>query len=236
MSIDRETVKSQRNDLHRLLRQKWKRYNDLWGMSYKLGYHTLEEPIRKGWVRKFALSEESKNRKDSTVIARVLDIINTNSYCKDRKWSELKYQPEYANDARIDNQSLKSLTQKEYDKLGVREKKYFIERTLYRTFGKGNEKRWVIEKPGKFFRLKDSRHYITKIPIFDPAIDRERAEIWNWITSNGLYSKIAKIHGWQVTWWDDNDKARVMDKALKKEMREYVDEMIGNKYLSLHGF
>lgn len=228
--------KENKENINRLLKQKWRRYEMLWKESRKLGMVKLETPIRRGWVRQFALSEESKHRKDSHVIAHILDLINTKMYSKDRNWNSSKCNKplgvEYINGAHIENQFLASLTNKEYEKLDACAKKFFVRSYLYTPYSSLKYERWIIEKPSKFFRLKDSKHYIKEVPIFDAQIDRERTEIWNWIWQSGLYYKLAKAHGWCMHHDDDYTglKQKIMTNGMKKEIRTYVDELMEVQY------
>lgn len=229
MSRDRESRKQNKGDLERLLKQKWRRYLHLRDEARKLGKVTLEEPIRHGWKRTFVLNEQTKNRRDAHLIQQVLDKVNKEYWSRERDWSDIK--PKWWPMADIEGCQLNPLTTKEYNKLNVREQKYFTKVSLsYVTItSKSSWKEYyIITKPSMYFRMKDRKYWITEVPVFDPEIDRESDEIWDWIHSNGLYGKLANKMGWRQNYHDPYDvrKQVELEKMSKSEMRNYFNECL----------
>ena len=81
-----------------------------------------------------------------------------------------------------------------------------------------------------FFKMKDRKYWITEVPVFDPQIDKESTEIWDWIHDNGLYGKLCNKMGWRQNHNDPYDvrKKVIIDNMSKKEMREYINTCIDN--------
>ena len=229
MSQDREARRKTKGDLELELKRKWRRYNQLREESRSLGKVKLEEPIRHGWKRTFVLKEQTKNRRDAQLIQQVLDKVNTEYWSRERDWSNIK--PRWIPMTDIDGCQLNPLTEKEYNKLTERQKKYFIKSSLCwaKTLGNRNWKDYyVISKPNMFFKMKDRKYWITEVPVFDPQIDKESTEIWDWIHDNGLYGKLCNKMGWRQNYNDPYDvrKKVVLENMSKKEMREYFNERL----------
>jgi hypothetical protein len=234
MSHDREARRKNKDDIEHTLKQKWRRYRHLCDEARKLGKVELEEPIRHGWKRKFILNEQTKNRVDANLIQQALDYVNTQYWSRERDWSDIKLK--WTNMPTVDGCELQPLTGREYNKLPLRVQKYFTEIELRYTnmFGETSPSKnyWVIAKPSMYFKLKDRKFWITEVPIFDPEIDRETEEIWDWIHGHGLYGKLANKMGWRQNYNDPWDirKRVLLDNMKKSEMRTYFDEQLTKEY------
>jgi len=234
MPKDREAIKRNKEQLHSLLKEKWRRYMKLFDAKRNLGMMELDEPRRNGWVRNFVLKEESKNRKDADVLQSIVELINAPMYSKERDWENGTQRISKAEWGipHIENQAIKPLSDKEYEALTPQQKKFFVRLAIrYQTFNKNTIVRyqWCVDRPYIYFKLKDSRHYITHVPILDPDIERESDEIWDWIHTNGLYHKLAKANGWRTKWYDEDYKGKKLSKAILDDMREEVDQYIKAK-------
>ena len=230
MSHDREARKKNKGDLETELKRKWRRYNQLWKEARNLGKVELDEPIRHGWKRTFVLNEQTKNRRDAQLIQQVLDKVNTEFWSRERDWSKIK--PYWKGMPDINGCQLNPLTPKEYNKLTDRQKKYFTKAMLCYGSPLWNpsalKEYYIISKPNMLFRMKDRKYWITEVPVFDPEIDRETEEIWDWIHGHGLYGKLANKMGWRQNYKDPYDMRRQieLEKMNKKEMREYFNECL----------
>jgi len=232
MSHDREARKKSKSNLERTLKQKWRRYSHLRDEARNLGKVTLEEPIRHGWNRSFILNEQTKNRNDAREIQQVLDLVNNTYWSRERDWSSIEIQ--WKGMRHINECQLHPLTGKEYNKLPTNLQKYFMRDILTYSMGIGRDNTprhyYVIDKPNMYFRLKDKKCWITEVPIFDPQLDKEIDEIWNWIEWNGLYGKLANCSGWRLNYWDDWNKKQGLVKMKKNEIREYFDDLLNQEY------
>lgn len=233
MSHDRDARKKNKDNLELMLKRKWRRYEHLRSEAHKLGKVQLEEPIRHGWKRKFILNKQTKNRTDANIIQNALDRVNREYWSRERDWSQIVKQWNHMAD--IDECQLHPLNNKSYNKLSEREKKFFVKKEIqYCYHGRSTPAKnfWIIEKPYMYFRMKDRKYWLTEVPIFDPEIDQEMSEIWDWIHSNGLYGKLANISGWRQNFNDPWDirKKTLLAKAKKSEIREYFDGKLDEAY------
>lgn len=229
MGKNREARRQNKGELELDLKRKWRRYLQLRDEARSLGKVQLDEPIRHGWKRTFVLNDQTKNRRDAQLIQQVLDKVNTEYWSRERDWSNIT--PRWVPMSDIDGCQLNPLTEKEYNKLTDRQKKYFIKSSLCwaTTLGKRNWKDYyIISKPNMFFKMKDRKYWITEVPVFDPEIDKESAEIWDWIHDNGLYGKLANKMGWRMNFNDPYDVRNkvILENMSKKEMREHFNERL----------
>jgi len=235
MSHDREARKKGKADLEHMLKQKWRRYIHLRDEARKLGKVTLDEPIRHGWKRKFVLNEQTKNRTDANIIQQLLDKVNHEYWSRERDWSDIH--KHWLGLADIDNCQLNPLTNKEYNKLSEREKKFFkYEQITYNYYGRKGETKhyWIIEKPNMYFRMKDRKYWLTEVPVFDPELDSEVNGIWDWIETHGLYGKLANKMGWRQNFNDPYDarKRTLKAKLSKAEIRTYFEDKLNEEHES----
>ena len=215
------------------LKRKWRKYEKLCDQARGLGYVELDEPRRDGWKLTLVLKAETKNRKDSDRYQIALDLVNRFYYSPDRNWDKRlskahtpNMSDEYYSIFGInlrDNIYFypKRITSKMYDGLDQYVKKLFVPSSTGKTYSFANIQRYC--------EMKDSKHWLTKVPIFDPVIESERTKLWDDLYDNGYYPKICKLLGYNSHHddWDYEGKRKKL-KDIKTYHKQCIDDALNN--------
>jgi hypothetical protein len=199
-----------------------RKYHEYLDKQWGLGYEELDEPIFVGHVRYYVLRDDVKRRKDSHHFKRILNAINFHQYTREKE-NPFK-------NTRV-TMSLKSLNQKEYDKLFSGDDA-LPERFKYMFHKSMNVSKWggridYMYTCGYqyYFEVVVEKHYLKKVRLTDPEyqsiIDKlsdkiQDEHLWEWYYGN--YHR-------KDPWFDYMKYNRKMFKrGLEEEMREYHDE------------
>jgi hypothetical protein len=194
-------------ELRRIHDAKWRNAN----------WIELEKPLFIGYIKTFALRDDVTRRKDAKDFKDILKLINTSVTCKDKTftkkdWKTKKKVPIV--------HVLKKLTKKEYNKLPDKIKRNF------NYWYSEKKKAWVYEYMYPYYFVPVvNKHYAYKVREHLPELDKQEAEIENYIQTNNLWPKLNKIFGWsRYCGWDRTD----YDMHQRKKKREILREVLGS--------
>lgn len=112
-----------KRELNKKLRKWLNEYDDLKSLPREnKGYLVPVKPFQDGWKRTFVLRDDIKNRSDSFVLKKVLNLVNNTlfSHKKDFMYYDWKQRRKLPI-----KQELKSITEKQYEALDEQMKSYF---------------------------------------------------------------------------------------------------------------
>lgn len=196
----------------------FKRLDILRKAQRNLGFVELQPPIRSGWERLFVLRSDLKHHKDYKTLQSILTKIQ-NTVVSQNKNFVIKTKRKKSKPI---EQNLNHLTDKEYEKLEDKEKDYFCPRWTYSKIWKMSFRTWHITKP-QFFEYKIQPHYITKVKLMDPDIEKEI----NFINSRlfgieDLYGKYARHKPSNYKAYGKENKKLTLKKLQEQEIKEHL--------------
>lgn len=210
-----------------------KRRQELWEERAKVEYVEIE-PYRNGFIRYFDLREDLVGRSDYKYIREALDACNIEQFCRNKKFkfSRKYYRTRYSR-FYIKEMKLRTLQDKEYNKLSERAKEYFTKEEKVSWSGVVYPV-WHSCLPVWMLVVKVKPHYIRYRKIYNVDAESKLGELRNKIEKNNLDVKINHVRGYRAYWRDDwdlsLDKKRMFNKITEKEMeeeaKEYLDENI----------
>jgi hypothetical protein len=141
-----------------------------WEAQRKLGYKPLEKPIPHGYDAYYVLREDISRRSDSSDFQYIFDNFSKTVWCRRKDFMVYSY-----NERRYIklNPSIKNLTEREYEKLPVKLKKYFysVDKQYWNTI----RKEYVCTVPDYFFTVKIIKSYKTHYKVIDEVLKQEAA-------------------------------------------------------------
>lgn len=238
-STKRDHRRANKEAEEREIKQTVRKLDDLYSRSRKLGMVKLDAPRFVGYVRIFRLKEQTRNRKDAHVLRRILDLVNTSSYCKKKDFSGGvftgnaygKYWACWRGSQYDDcgRQITKALTQKQFDLLNQQEQSYFYGIDWDYKYGrKLHEKIYRLKRPEVYYELFVKRFYIKEVPVLDSELEseisyyRDRMDENNWWPKY-LNMKYGGDHRGDSDW---NDRIRrfIFKTLPNLELKEHKDE------------
>lgn len=199
-----------------------KERRQIWEAKIALGYAKLEKPIRHGWCKEIALTENVKRYKNQDAIQEVYAIVNQSFWGKtkldcDRKWEKqiskcLIYR------------GVPTISKKQFNRLSPKAQQlctafqFKLERK-YRT-------RFYIRMPKNAYRISYKRAYVTHTKIIDPSLESREDLIEQKFHKAGYYPvfwKGSKYRDWGLSKYE-KDKLSVK-KELNHLVKNYKSEL-----------
>ena len=198
-------IRDRKTEQEKELRRLWTEYIELSQKHWRResGTWVEVEPYQKGWVRKFVLRDDIKNRTDAKEIRHVLDLINVSKVCSrkdftEKSWKTKKYEPIV--------QKLKRIDEATYNKLSEKEKSYFGEWLQIDKKDKHYRKTYAF-KYDFWFVFEIKPNMITRHWIPDAELESRYTEIRNKLQTHNLWPKIDHILGVSHhDYWDRKDQ------------------------------
>lgn len=183
------------------------------------------EPYQNGWIRYYTLRSDIKNRNDAHIILQLLEKINSKRFCRKKDFLEYSYKHKKWVDIK---QPLLTLTEKEYNTLSDRQRKYFnLYKHIYPNIP-GNPAREEIRAEftfDYFFIFTISENIVTHHWIPDAEWQARTTELFDYLFTNRKRSgELDNILGRKTRdeFWG-LPKKRKLDTLGKLEIREYLD-------------
>lgn len=187
----------------------------IWGTKKALGYAKLEKPIRHGWYKEIALTENVKRYKNQDAIQEVYAIVNQSFWGKtkldcDRKWEKQisKY---------LIYRGVPTISKKQFNRLSPKAQQlctafqFKLERK-YRT-------RFYIRMPKNAYRISYKRAFVTHTKIIDPSLESREDLIEQKFYKAGYYEVYSKGNKYNYREYSNSRKERL---SVKKELNHIV--------------
>lgn len=141
-----------------------------------LGYELLDTPIHKGYDGVWSLRDDISRRIDAREYESLIHHYGKSVWCKDESFT--KYDRELKREVDI-KPYFKKIPESEYDTLLPWIKRFFSyslgdDKTLW---GGGVKRFYRVNVPEYCFKLKITKHYITRYQVIDEVLLQEEAEI-----------------------------------------------------------
>lgn len=187
----------------------------IWEAKVALGYAKLEKPIRHGWYKEIALTENVKRYKNQDAIQEVYAIVNQSFWGKtkldcDRKW--VKQTSKY-----LIYRDVPSISKKQFNRLSPKAQQlctpfqFKLERK-YRT-------RFYIRMPKNAYKISYKRAYVTHSKIIDPSLESRDDLIEQQLHKAGYYEVYWKGSKYNYREYSNSRKERL---SVKKELNHLV--------------
>lgn len=208
----------------------YKELQYLWHIISNMEYEELEVPIQRGYKRLFELSESIKWGNDAAFFQGILNKINAVQYSKDKQFKKVRSKRigKYKYRKR-GNPILKDLTEKQFEALGEKEKRYFYPIETYYS----NTKLWIIRyrfaEPWRF-EIRIRPNMLTKIQKRNWEAERRKGEIEAYLVTKKKFIKTEKTRRAYQWWLKDEWYYRpplenpLQNKPLHKVVEEYNEE------------
>lgn len=187
----------------------------------KLGWVELEVPYQKGWKRTCKLREDILNREDAKFLQIALDIVNTETFCRNQDFKRKNFRTGVIEDIPhqfkpIYPNNISTLPQD----IQIRFSKYFS--PIFTTTRWGGEKmHYRLKMPDFYFVYDIIPNMITKERILDPEMESEIKEIENKINTIGGWNAICKALGQsKYNFYDDHE----YEKKINKKFSFNIDQ------------
>lgn len=218
-------------DFDKHLIQLDKKRTELWDKKRALPLVPLKEPYQRGWERYFVLREDVARSKDALFYKTILEKINTTQYSSEKTFKKKKKRRKGVYVDR--NQFLKEFSESEWNSpklvLDDKEKIHFYKRERWCSNFKRYKIHYVFNESWRYV-LRVRPNMITHTKMVDEVLEQEIDQLENYITSNFLRCKIAKlVRGREKYIWDYGEiKLKYQDPLKNKPihiiMNEYRDE------------
>lgn len=202
-----------------------------------LGYEELNPPVRKGYKRLFAQTDETINSSRAEFYKNILEKINTIRYSPDRIFKEKKKMKirkwKYRKDPA---QELKEVSAYEFhhkDIFTEEEKNCFYEVEFFYSPARMYQTKYIFKEPWRF-ELKVKPHYITKVKRKDILLEQRQDELAKYIERDESQRRLVKINGgngyvWKKIYNEKEDRKRCAYNSLKntplyRVMDDYIKE------------
>jgi len=153
-----------------------RREDELWKIKMKLSLDKvkLETPIFWGWKRCYKLRSDIARSDDAEFYKEILKVINNFWYSKTKTFKQRmnEHGRRFFSIDDDNNQNLKVLSQKEYDKLTNKQQELFEFIEFTNRWDNTTYYRYVFNRP-YVFKFVIHRYYITEVLEFSPEIDSE---------------------------------------------------------------
>jgi len=172
-----------------------KRRNQLWQLKRDLPMVPLEHPYQRGWKRLFVLRDDLRDTPKAEFYEEILKKINTVHYHYDPSFKFKKRRKRrYGYEMR--KQELSEIDQYHWDsnrlKLFDSEKECFTRVEYTNMTHRHLEVKYVFSEPWRFV-LKVMPYMVTQVKQHDYVLEREIAELDNYIDDNFLDPRIRRL-------------------------------------------
>ncbi len=181
---------------------------------------TLEEPIQRGWKRHFVLAEAAKSRPDRVALETILKEINEVRYHWRASFRDGKSRRERTRRGHRfheHEQQLRGIFLEDWPapKWPEAWRGYFrLVRTIAASGAVSVRYRFIRDD---LFRLKTERHFITELPLLDPALEEREAEINAWLDCGDRRHTGERLrHGSAHGGWNHRDGRRRVRARLEQ--------------------
>jgi len=221
----RDNRKQSHQDEEKKLKAMKNELRDIWNAQRALGWVELPKPVQHGWKKVLKIRSDLKRGKSTKHLTQLLELIQSSVRCNDRSfiekdWKTKRRKEIFAEPRTLSAEEFELLS----DKLKMEFKKGIVPAQSYRwgTFQK-TVYEYVVDKDWRFVN-KIEKHFVTKVRLKDPDLDRREAEIENYLYSNNLWEKIWKIYGQSSHHKDDwNIQGfQQLEKRLKNEVKDEI--------------
>lgn len=171
----------------------------LWREQHALPPVPLAEPYQGGWERSFALTERSRQRRDSDILATILPEINTVQRCWNKNFTVNRRKRGKRRTLVFDQQGLRRIRAHRWCELRWPEewkKRYF--NLLPQPIAWLS--RYEFAKPD-VFELHLAPYWITETTARCPVIEQRLAQIDAWLQCRGGYRRAQYLNGTTMRKW-----------------------------------
>jgi hypothetical protein len=206
-------------------------YDNIYWNRFR-SYVDLDEPLFYGYKKYWILRDDWARSPHAAVLRKILSHINNPIYSKKKSFIRKNY---LTGKSYVEEPRLTDLTEKQFEKLSLTEKKYFI-KINKRSYWGAEYGVYSFKFNKGYFVSKVAKHYLTKVPLLDPDAQSRRTELSNEIFNYQTYRRKLKCDaggGYHKNFpdkshcWDDNRgriKNRIADFELKEQLEEYAEE------------
>lgn len=188
-----------KHDKHELTYKKFikaeKRLNEVYKLLNKAPKIPIKEPYQNGWTLNIALREDFLKSEKGPLAKHLLDKLSVEHYTRNAKLiSEIRKKPALHECRKLLYKHLKgnlyfqgpyvkSLNEREFNKLSEQEKKYFtfIKNATINAWNKESG-RWEFTIPYHYLIVKVNKRMITHAKELDTALLKEKAELQSILT------------------------------------------------------
>jgi hypothetical protein len=182
----------------------------------------LEQPIQRGWVRRYVLTEKARYRPDHETLKAILGDIGTEKQCSRPDF--LKRRGRSRKLFEID-QPLKEIGTWEWSSRSHPRpeewKKYFYRqsRYLYRQL----VWLWIFSDP-QLFELKVEPFWLTHLKLIEPLVIEREAELTAWMMHRNGFARYENLKGKLVQWRpvDSWRHRHELEKQEQTELRHFL--------------
>lgn len=182
------------------IRRLYTEYKGSWKKSKDSGHFVEVNPYQRGWIRVYDLRDDIKNRKDAIFIRQMLDMLNSQAFCRTKDFAHKSWT---TGEMIPFKQPLKTLTPEKYEKLSDRMKKHFVLRQEYVKYSNvmRNYYAFVYDY---WFVFKIKPNIVTHHWIPDGEVESRYQKLRdNLFGSKYLWPKAGKAAGFSVRGRDD---------------------------------
>lgn len=166
-------------------------WDKLWARSRNSGTWIDIEPYQRGWVRKFKLRDDAKNRVDAQYMRQVLDLVNNKLYSRNQDFQKKNWKT-----GKLENipQKLGRISSAKYDTLNEKLKSYFSRiDVFYKLYNKYVTEYEVCDD--YYYVYEINPNIITQHWVPDAEIESLLGEMNQKIRRDNLWPKVAKARG-----------------------------------------
>jgi hypothetical protein len=191
------------------------KYDELWRSRKDSGTWVDVEPYQQGWIRKFELRDDAKNRSDAAYMRQVLDMVNVTKYSRRQ---DFKFKNWKTGQWENMPQRLKHISVEKYDKLTEKLKSYFGEVYRFEKYSKKIIREFAVRNDF-YYVYAIEPNIVTQHWIPDAEVESLLGEMNEKINRNNLWPKLAKVRGHTVHYKDWR-----LTPYMKNKLGEMVDE------------
>ena len=182
-------------DKEKKLRKLWNEYKESWALRKNHGKWVKVDPYQRGWIRRFDLREDIKNREDSPYIREALTFINNTLFCRERDFLQYNYRTKKMVPM---EQKIGTVSPVQYDGFDEKMKSYFVRKDVLHIFQPFTKKMWTTRYEFKYdfwFEYVIEPNIIEYQWVPDPDWETHIAELEHRIERENLWPKINKMLG-----------------------------------------
>lgn len=163
--------------------------DSLYDIQRNQNWIPLEKPYKNGYRKVFDIREDIKNRDDAWVFYKCIELVGVTSWSREKSFKKKikKGKYEYVNPV------FGYISEKVYQNLHPAVKKYFHEIDSYNKNYSPYWKRYACHVPSFYFIIKTKPHYVTHYKEHDAVIERQIAELDDYLDSKPFWS----VHLWR---------------------------------------
>jgi len=198
--------------------------------SKSIHWIILDKPEQVGYERFFVVRDDVLRSSQAAIFTELLKYVNHTTYSRDKSFTHIKpvkgskFRRHYRNRPKTKTntiQVLKSLSQRDYNKVPEHLKKYFFKSYSHsKRFGITH--RWIIDKQWRF-ALKIQPYMVTHYRISDEVIWRQIEAI-----DDELYDRNGPLYaylGYDNRGWYDDEKVKHARALSIRVIREGKEEL-----------